>query len=105
MEYATTLERADGANAQRDAHAKTVSRQLAEQFRAVANPSFDAFRSFARDYISVSEPLYSGSPGIDSLSVSEQHDLAHALRIELPSDETAVTKGFDEFVNQLYALY
>ena len=105
MEHATTLDRTDAAAGQRSAHAKIVSRQLAEQFRTVANPSFDAFRSFARDYISVSTPVYDGNPGIDSLSVSEQQDLARALDIKLPIDDAAGTRGFDEFVARLYDLY
>ena len=105
MESASTINRTDSVSGQKSAHAKTVSRQMAEQFRMVQNPSYDAFRSFARDYISVSVPAYDGNPGIDSLSATEQQDLAHALGIKLAGDDAATTKGFDEFVTELYGLY
>ena len=101
MENAATTTGTNNALGQKDAHAKTVSRQMAEQFRTIQSPSFDMFKSFARDYVDVCLTPEDG----DSLSASTQMDLAHALRIELPADASAEAKPFDDFVTQLYALY
>ena len=92
MAYASTTTRAESAVGQREGHVKTISRQLAEQFRTVQNPSFDTFKSFARDYVNVC--LASGDSGTatDSLSAADQMELAHALRIDLPADTTAEAK-------------
>ncbi len=105
MAYASTINRASNAVEQSEIHAKTVSRYMAEQFRTVENPSFDMFKSFARDYVSVCLASADSSVATDSLSVSDQMALARALRIDLPVDTTAEVKPFDDFVAQLYALY
>ena len=105
MAYASTTDRANTIVAQSERHAKTVSRHLAEQFRTVENPSFDMFKSFARDYVSVCLAPENNNAAVDSLSASDQAALAEALHIDLPTDATAEAKPFDDFVAQLYTLY
>lgn len=105
MANTSTATRTSTIVEQSDRHAKTVSRHLAEQFRAVENPSFDVFKSFARDYVSVCLTPEDNGVATDLLSASDQAELAHALRINLPADAVAETKSFDDFVMQLYALY
>ena len=105
MAYVSTTNCASGVVEQSKRHAKTVSRYLAEQFRTVENPSFDMFKSFARDYVNVCLISDDNNAASDFLSVSDQLALAQALHIDLPVDAAAEAKPFDDVVTQLYALY